>query len=69
MPAGVILASSGVPWPAQTFPAAASAGGLNRVYLLTARDGPAAAFYARNGYDTSPRMALLTHRLRDGPRG
>ena len=52
MPTGVALPRMSVPWTAQTFPAAVSAGGLDHVYLLTARDGSAAAFYARNGYDT-----------------
>lgn len=37
--------------------------GVSRVYLLTMRDGPAAAFYAKNGYYTSPKMALMARRL------
>lgn len=37
--------------------------GVSRVYLLTMRDGPAARFYAKNGYYSSPKMGLLVRRL------
>lgn len=37
--------------------------GVSRVYLLTMRDGPAAAFYAKNGYYTSPKTALMARGL------
>ena len=37
--------------------------GIQRVYLLTAREGPAQAFYAKHGYYTSPKMCLMAHRL------
>ncbi len=37
---------------------------VDRVYLLTMKDGQAEAFYAKNGYRTSPRMILMSHRLR-----
>lgn len=36
---------------------------VDRVYLLTAREGPAQAFYAKQGYYTSPKMCLMAHRL------
>jgi aminoglycoside 6'-N-acetyltransferase I len=36
---------------------------VERVYLLTAREGQAAAFYQRLGYYISPKMALLAHQL------
>jgi len=39
------------------------ADGVERVYLLTTREGQAAAFYQRLGYYVSPKMALLAHRL------
>ena len=37
--------------------------GVARVYLLTAGEGPAAAFYATQGYSVSPRMRMMAHRL------
>lgn len=40
--------------------------GVGRIYLLTAREGPAAAFYEGQGYYTSRKMALMAHRLEDG---
>lgn len=36
---------------------------IDRVYLLTAHEGPAQAFYAKHGYYTSPKMRLMAHRL------
>ena len=40
--------------------------GVARVELLTAREGPAAAFYATQGYAVSPRMQMMARRLADG---
>lgn len=36
---------------------------VSRVYLLTLHEGPAQAFYARQGYYVSPKMRLMAHRL------
>ena len=36
---------------------------IDRVYLLTARAGPAQAIYAKHGYYTSAKMCLMAHRL------
>ncbi len=36
---------------------------VGKVYLLTARDGPAQAFYAKCGFYVSPRMVLMGRRL------
>ena len=38
--------------------------GVDRVYLLTDHDGPAAAFYLRLGFYRSPRMTMMAHRLK-----
>jgi GNAT superfamily N-acetyltransferase len=37
--------------------------GVDRVYLLTERSGPAADFYARLGFYRSEKMAMMAHRL------
>lgn len=37
--------------------------GINRMYLLTARDGQAESFYTRNGFYTSPKMVMMAKRL------
>ena len=36
---------------------------VENMYLLTMRDGPAEAFYAKHGFRTSPRMVMLSRRL------
>ncbi len=36
---------------------------VERMYLLTMRDGPAEAFYAKHGFRTSPRMIMMSLRL------
>ncbi len=36
---------------------------VERVYLLTARGGPAETFYAKRGYWASPKMIVMAHRL------
>ena len=36
---------------------------IDRIYLLTAADGPAARFYETLGYYRSPRVALMARRL------
>lgn len=36
--------------------------GVNVFYLLTARGGPAEAFYAHNGFRTSARMCMMSRR-------
>ena len=38
--------------------------GARKVYLLTARDSPAEAFYSRSGYYTSEKMAMMGRWLR-----
>ncbi|RWZ54632.1 GNAT family N-acetyltransferase [Halobacillus fulvus] len=36
---------------------------ITRIYLLTARDGQAEAFYRKNGYYISPKMMMMAKRL------
>jgi aminoglycoside 6'-N-acetyltransferase I len=36
---------------------------VERIYLLTARDGPAAAFYTKHGFYKSPKMGLYAARI------
>ena len=36
---------------------------INSIYLITARDGQAEAFYARNGYRVNSRMIVMVHRF------
>jgi len=36
---------------------------INRIYLLTAREGQAEAFYKKNGYYVSPKMIMMSKRL------
>ena len=40
-----------------------AAAGVHRVYLLTARDGVAEAFYRSCGFYVSPRMIMMSRRL------
>lgn len=35
----------------------------NRIYLLTAREGKAEAFYKKNGFYVSPKMIMMSRRL------
>ena len=42
---------------------ALSGNGYGHVYLLTHRDGPAEAFYAKRGYRTSKRTVVMSRRL------
>jgi ribosomal protein S18 acetylase RimI-like enzyme len=37
--------------------------GVTKLYLLTTRDGPAQAFYAKHGLYTSPKMILMAKHL------
>lgn len=37
--------------------------GARKLYLLTSRDGPAARFYAKNGFHTSDKMIMMGLRL------
>lgn len=39
--------------------------GVDRVYLLTSRESIAADFYAKHGFYVSPRMDMMSCRLRD----
>jgi ribosomal protein S18 acetylase RimI-like enzyme len=41
--------------------------GAEKLYLLTARDGPAAQFYEKNGFYTSDKMIMMGHWLK--PKG
>lgn len=36
---------------------------INQIYLLTARDGQAEAFYKKNGFYVSPKMIMMSKRL------
>ncbi|MGD6804490.1 GNAT family N-acetyltransferase [Rossellomorea aquimaris] len=36
---------------------------INRIYLLTAREGQAEAFYEKSGYYVSPKMIMMSKRL------
>lgn len=36
---------------------------ISRIYLLTAREGQAEAFYKKNGYYVSPKMIMMSKRL------
>lgn len=38
---------------------------ISHIYLLTAREGQAEAFYKRNGFYVSPKMILMLKRLGD----
>ena len=42
-----------------------SQAGIYTITLLTARDTPAAAFYAKQGFVTHQRMAFMFHRITD----
>lgn len=36
---------------------------IDRIYLLTAREGQAESFYKKNGYYVSPKMVMMSKRL------
>ena len=36
---------------------------VNSIYLLTAKDGQAEAFYTKNGFQRSPRVILMSYQL------
>ena len=40
--------------------------GVEAIYLLTAREGPAQAFYEQLGFDINPRMIMMGKYLDEG---